>query len=253
MRVDFGLGMILRPDKTGSPSPQISAILRHQIMLWVHDPKLRTQAQGVLLLISTYIPDARTNERLTAQEVVTAKVNVPWDQEPPVAAKDVATYDVAAMSVSAAALDKSKKKRPSSFIGKLVHRVRSSVPQSDEAIPRLPMYETVVSRGWDTTNMRWKNVIWPTLDQDFQPVHTNKSKRAAWKLDWHTHRAQIPAAAAAGTTAVSPRPEPPVSNHGSSLHTGGSLLFDGSQDAATDAATAATTPASSPHGELKPE
>lgn len=163
----------------------------------------------------------------------------------------VATYDPAAMSISVAALDKSKRKRPSSFFGKLMHMVKSSVPQSDDATPRLPMYDTV-SRGWDATNMRWKNVIWPTLDQEFQPVH-NKSKRAAWKLDWHTDPANIPVDAAAGITAESPRPDTAVSNHGSSVYTGGSLLFEGSQGGATDVATdAATTPASIPP-ELKEE
>ncbi|KAJ7144431.1 hypothetical protein C8R44DRAFT_973936 [Mycena epipterygia] len=77
MQVDFGLGMAMHPDKNGLPG--ISAVLRHQIMLWVHDPKLRSKARGVLLLISTYIPNALTNECLTAQESVTANVNIPWD------------------------------------------------------------------------------------------------------------------------------------------------------------------------------
>ncbi|KAJ7509244.1 hypothetical protein B0H11DRAFT_1961880 [Mycena galericulata] len=163
MRVEFGLGMHMRKNKLryGPDLPPISSILRNQIVIWVHDPDLRSKARGVLLLTSTYIPNVRTDERLSIYESTTANLNAQWSQDTPVAEPVEEPYD-AATSVSVAALDKSKK--------------RSSM---------LPMYETV-SRGWDTSNKRWKNVLWPTLDQDFQRVN-NKQEGAAWKLVWSTN------------------------------------------------------------------
>lgn len=158
--------------------------------------------------------------------------------DPPRSGHDEEPYD-AAMSVSVAALDKSKRKRTTSVLGKLVSRF--SPKASADATSPLPMHETV-SRGWDTTNRRWRNVCWPTLDQDFRRVH-EKSGSAAWKLQWHTDTPD-----ANNTAAVAP-PQTPipivsvsVPSPTSTITTDPSLSdTDKSQDAGTISISLAST------------
>ncbi|KAJ6567954.1 hypothetical protein DFH09DRAFT_1155508 [Mycena vulgaris] len=205
MQVEFGLGMNMRHDKRlyKEGLPSISFVLRNQIIVWVYDSDLRTKGRGILLLTSTYIPDALTRECLTIYETTTADLSNPWTEDPPVADRDPGPQD-AAMSVSVAALDKSKKRRPPSILGKFLDKIsfKSSGSEGDDTTPALPMYETV-SRGWDATNMRWRNVIWPTLDHEFHGV-SNNSKRAAWKLRWQTDPPSNTATAVAGELVPGP-------------------------------------------------
>ncbi|KAJ7476699.1 hypothetical protein FB451DRAFT_1243795 [Mycena latifolia] len=189
---EFGLGMNLRHDKRLATEgmPPISFILRNQILLWVYDPNRRTKVRGILLLTSTYIPDARTDQRFDID--TTSTVN--FSQDPVIAvspseAPDDEAAQPIAISVSVAPLDKSKKRRP--LFEKFRDRLplRASPPKQD-AMPDLPMYEAV-SRGWDATNMRWRSVIWPTLDHEFHGVPDN-SEKAAWKLRWATEPGALP-------------------------------------------------------------
>ncbi|KAJ7702700.1 hypothetical protein B0H17DRAFT_118899 [Mycena rosella] len=153
--------------------------------------------------------------------------------------------ETAAMSVSVAALDKSnsKKRRPSSVIGKFFDKIsfKMGPAEGQDVPPPLPMYETV-SRGWDATNMRWKSVIWPTLDHEFHGV-PNTSERAAWKLRWHTdHETSAPntpvtdlaPGAPIGTipaVIISQAMPIPRSNAPAGLSSGSSILTDLSENA----------------------
>ncbi|KAJ7478754.1 hypothetical protein B0H11DRAFT_2028561 [Mycena galericulata] len=256
MRVEFGLGMRIRQKKLlyGPGLPQISSILRNQIVIWVHDPDLRSKSRGVLLLTSTYIPDVRTDKRLTIHETTTANLDVQWSQDPPVAEPVEVPYN-AATWVSVAALNKSKKKI-SSTVGKFFDKLsfKSSAAAGKSSTAELPIYETV-SRGWDTTNKRWKNVLWPTLDQDFRRVN-NKQEGAAWKLVWSTNTgppAPAPPALPIPTVTVSQpliiphKDEPRVS---SASTTTADIAFTSIFDP-DEAATAYTSLASSSRTDIK--
>ncbi|KAJ7110956.1 caspase domain-containing protein [Mycena epipterygia] len=250
MRVEFGLGMYMRQNKRHKPGlPPISAVLRNQIVIWVYDPDLHSKVRGLMLLTSTYIPNALTDESLTIHERTTADLNARWTDDPPVSGRDEEPYD-AAMSVSVAALDKSKRKRTPNILRKLVSRFSSKA--SADATSPLPMHETV-SRGWDATNMRWRNVCWPTLDQDFRRVH-EKSGSAAWKLRWYTDtldannttagaiappKNTIPIVSVSGPDSATNSNAPPGMSPTSTITTDPSLYdTDKSQEARTLASTA---------------
>jgi hypothetical protein len=88
----------------------------------------------------------------------------------------------AAMSISVATLKKSKTEQTPGMLGKLLNHLSPKSSPNQPPVPTSLFMNETVSRGWDATNMRWKNVVWPTLDKNFCSVHT--SKHAAWKLLW---------------------------------------------------------------------
>ncbi|KAJ6451269.1 hypothetical protein C8R45DRAFT_1042151 [Mycena sanguinolenta] len=186
--VEFGLGIIIRRNKHLKPRlPQISSIVRDQIVIWVKDPGLRSQTRGIMVLTSTYIPDALINEPLSSHSMTTVDLSTTTTQNIPVGVP-VTVPDEAGVSVSVATLDRSKTKQPSR-ISKLFGRLslKSSSSGKTSLTSQLPMYETV-ARGWQSENMRWRDVLWPTLDHQFGLIdHNTNSARAAWKLEWNTN------------------------------------------------------------------
>ncbi|KAF8198799.1 hypothetical protein K438DRAFT_1966766 [Mycena galopus ATCC 62051] len=76
MYVEFGLGMYLRKKKQRE-LPHISSVLRNQVMVWVSDPDLSAKGMGILLMTSTYIPDALTKETLEIHETTTVDLKPP--------------------------------------------------------------------------------------------------------------------------------------------------------------------------------
>ncbi|KAF7371355.1 hypothetical protein MSAN_00771600 [Mycena sanguinolenta] len=188
MRVEFGLGILIRRQKRFKPHlPQISSIVRHQIVIWVKDPALRSQGRGVMLLTSTYIPDALLDEPLASHSRTTVDLSRTTTPNIPTGVP-VAVPDETGLSVSVAPLDKSRTKEPSR-ISKLFGRLslKSSASGKMPLTPQLPMYETI-ARGWTPETLKWRDVLWPTLDRQFGLIDNNtNSARAAWKLEWNTN------------------------------------------------------------------
>ncbi|KAJ6610369.1 hypothetical protein B0H10DRAFT_2225015 [Mycena sp. CBHHK59/15] len=89
------------------------------------------------------------------------------------------------MSVSVAALHRPDTRKTSGVLHKLRKLVKSSSSSGSKGktVLELPLYDAV-SRGWDATNQRWKNVVWPSLNSKFQPL--DGKDPAVWKLDWKT-------------------------------------------------------------------
>ncbi|KAJ7802609.1 hypothetical protein B0H14DRAFT_2891710 [Mycena olivaceomarginata] len=165
MYVEFGLGMYLRKQNQRE-LPQISSILRNQVMIWA------------------YIPNALTNESLEIHETTVVDLKAGMNQGAfihPSPEHHEKPYE-AAMSVSVAALKKSKTEQTPGMLGKLLNYLSPKSGPNQPPVPTSLFMNEIVSRGWDATNMRWKNVVWPTLDKNFCSVHT--SKHAAWKLLW---------------------------------------------------------------------
>ena len=52
---------------------------------------------------------------------------------------------------------------------------RTQIPQQNIAI------HTHIRRGWDHTNRKWENVIWPELDCNLHALRGKST--AAWRLD----------------------------------------------------------------------
>jgi len=51
----------------------------------------------------------------------------------------------------------------------------------EKIVQDVPVH-THVRRGWDHTNLKWQNVVWPKLDCNLQPLQGKST--AAWRLDW---------------------------------------------------------------------
>ncbi|KAJ6610364.1 hypothetical protein B0H10DRAFT_413024 [Mycena sp. CBHHK59/15] len=211
MCVDFGLGMNILPNKLYTPGlPQISSILRNQIMIWVSDPTSPAKGHGILVLTSMYIPNIRTNDTLTIYESISANLanNPSWVDDPPTAFENATTHN-AAMSVSVAALHRPDTRKISGVLHKLRKLVKSSSSSGSKGktVLELPLYDAV-SRGWDATNQRWKNVVWPSLNSKFQPL--DGKDPAVWKLDWKTSTAdrEVKEVPANITTPTSGEPMP---------------------------------------------
>ncbi|KAJ6534419.1 hypothetical protein B0H10DRAFT_132180 [Mycena sp. CBHHK59/15] len=187
MRVHFGLGMTILPNKRYAPGlPQISSILRNQIMVWVSDPTSPAKGRGILVLTSLYIANIQTNDTLTIYERISANLanHSNWVDDPPTAFENPTTHN-AAMSVSVAALHRPDTRKTSGVLHKLRKLVKfpSSSGSKGNTVLQLPLYDAV-SRGWDATNQRWIDVVWPSLNSKFQPP--DGKDPAVWKLDWKT-------------------------------------------------------------------
>ncbi|KAJ7816061.1 hypothetical protein B0H14DRAFT_1397582 [Mycena olivaceomarginata] len=252
MRVELGLGMYIRHNKPGMPG--ISSILRNQIVIWVNDPELHSKCCGVMLLTSTYIPNALIDERLTIYSNTTANLSATSTQDTPIG-DPVDIPEDAAVSVSVAPLDKSKKKK-SSKIGRFLDRLslKSSTSPGLPSTQELPMYETI-SRGWDPANLQWKNVLWPTLDHQFRLVDIQKPESAAWKLAWNidTIPPTTPVIPAAPIVTVSKPPQlnPAVGASTSSITTDASMIASSNSFDKDDATTLSTSVASDGGADLK--
>ncbi|KAJ7839104.1 hypothetical protein B0H14DRAFT_2787676 [Mycena olivaceomarginata] len=128
MYVEFGLGMYLHKKKQRE-LPQISSVLRNQVMIW-------QKGMGILLLTSTYVPNALTNESLEIHETTSVDLKSPcMNHDTSFSEQHEKPYE-AAMSVSIATLKKSKKDETPGMLGKLLSHL-SPKPSS---------------RGWDATN-----------------------------------------------------------------------------------------------------
>ncbi|KAJ7309441.1 hypothetical protein DFH08DRAFT_1049749 [Mycena albidolilacea] len=179
MYVEFGLGMYLHKKKQRE-LPQISSVLRNQVMIWVSDPDLKAKGMGILLLTSTYVPNALTNESFEIHETTSVDLKSSCMSHDTSFSEQPDKPSEAAMSVSIATLKKSKKDQTPGMLGKLLSYLSPKSSTNQPPLPTSLFMNETVSRGWDATNKQWKNVVWPTLDKDFCSVHT--SKHAAWKL-----------------------------------------------------------------------
>ncbi|KAJ6615597.1 hypothetical protein B0H10DRAFT_2435354, partial [Mycena sp. CBHHK59/15] len=167
MRVDFGLAMNIVSNKLYTPGlPQISSILRNQIMVWVSDPTSPAKGRGILVLTSLYIPNIQTNDALTIHEKISADLanhsnwldgkscshvlfhstqshtrsRIRLTIDPPTAFKNPTAHN-AAMSVSVAALHKPDTRKTLGVLHKLRKLVKlpSSSGSKGKTVQQLPL------------------------------------------------------------------------------------------------------------------
>ncbi|KAJ7812308.1 hypothetical protein B0H14DRAFT_3879711 [Mycena olivaceomarginata] len=63
LEVKVGMGINLQPAGSEKPLPQISFVNRNQVLIWVSDPTSKAQIRGVVVLMSSYLDNIRTEEK----------------------------------------------------------------------------------------------------------------------------------------------------------------------------------------------
>ncbi|KAJ7898421.1 hypothetical protein B0H13DRAFT_807012 [Mycena leptocephala] len=176
LEVKVGMGINLRPAGSEKPLPQISFINRNQVLIWVSDPTLKAQIRGILVLMSSYLDDIRTEEKLSIyeQEEITLKAGPliqtkGEDHKPGTISLSIAQVQ----NQSASGSNKFASAVPA-FISKLGQR--SSV----SPLTSIPPHE-YLARGWDANNNEWRSVLWPALDKHFRAADLERTS-PVWKI-----------------------------------------------------------------------
>ncbi|KAJ6562450.1 hypothetical protein B0H19DRAFT_97799 [Mycena capillaripes] len=158
------MGINIR-DSENAGLPKISFITRNQVIIWISDPTLKSKVRGLLILMTTYIPNVRTRQGLELQEELEVHfaTNTAENDSPPPPAIGTETM---AMSLSIAPIKTSKSQKTS--LTELFTDVRRKFNANKEStLADLPLQE-YISRGWDVTNKIWQSAIWTSLDNDFR-------------------------------------------------------------------------------------
>ncbi|KAJ6448586.1 hypothetical protein C8R45DRAFT_1046037 [Mycena sanguinolenta] len=180
--VDFRFGMGIKfygkPERCISRLPQISHILRNQIIMWIHDPGLKAKVRGMIILTTTYIPDITISEPLSILE--DQEVNLERSPAPP--PEETTSLGHNAANSVAIGLFEEPKENVKTGMRKLIQKFAPKSSRQKSKKPDLidlPLHE-YVARGWDHTNQMWRNTVWPTLDRGFRDVPHSS---AAWNLN----------------------------------------------------------------------
>ncbi|KAJ6600870.1 hypothetical protein B0H10DRAFT_2319858 [Mycena sp. CBHHK59/15] len=200
--VNVGLGLILM-DQDNSDQANISFVNRNQLHLWVSESDSKARARGVIVLVSNYLPNIRTESKLLVAEDeldvdITSPVfesdNAPRSSESssstlnpqqksrieisgPNGVNDALPPSDEVIEVSAARILKA----PSTNTGKL----RKAPPSPLQPLPSIPL-RPLVTRGWDTSTQRWLTPVWPDLDEGFKAADAFRSDakpKRCWKLE----------------------------------------------------------------------
>ncbi|KAJ7030828.1 hypothetical protein C8F04DRAFT_714100 [Mycena alexandri] len=179
LEAEYAMGINLLPVENAG-LPKISFITRNQVVIWISDPTLKAKVRGLLVLMTTYIPNIRTRKALIVQEELNyhfATSNSPENAPPP----PPSAVDAMAVSLSMAPIETQRSRRKS--ISALFTDVRRKWSANKERTLDLPLQE-YISRGWDATNETWRSAVWTSLlDKDFRNTELDKASTSpAWKL-----------------------------------------------------------------------
>ncbi|KAJ7835990.1 hypothetical protein B0H13DRAFT_2107543 [Mycena leptocephala] len=160
MKIRVGMGINLRPAvRLKKPLPQISFVNRNQVLIWVSDPTSKAQIRGIMVLMSSYLDNIRTEDELSIFEEEEIELGT---------ALSIAQVE----KQPATGTNKLRAVVPS-FITKFGQRPSVSPPTD------ISPHE-YLARGWDANNNEWRRVLWPALDQDFRPADPGTAP--VWKL-----------------------------------------------------------------------
>ncbi|KAF7350135.1 Transcriptional regulatory protein pro-1 [Mycena venus] len=161
LEVKFGMGINLRPSGSKRPLPQISFVNRNQVLIWVSDPTSRARIRGIVVLMSSYLDNIRTEEELEIYEqqeieLSTGQLNMSQtkkDERKP-----------GTISLSIAQVESQRASGSTRFGGGFIAKLgqRSSTPARPTFIPP----HEYLARGWDVNNNEWRSVLWPALDKN---------------------------------------------------------------------------------------
>ncbi|KAJ7827696.1 hypothetical protein B0H13DRAFT_307678 [Mycena leptocephala] len=153
--------------------PEVSSITRHQILVWVSDSSLRSKIRGLQVLIANELPSIRRESPICKTE----NLEVDLKTDPlSLVSTSKSVGDETAGAFSSALIEKKNKS--------IFNQVRDTAKALLKYKPSLPQVTLTphegVSRGWDVNNYRWRNAIFPDLDQDFR--RANNSSLIAFSI-----------------------------------------------------------------------
>ncbi|KAF8185843.1 hypothetical protein K438DRAFT_1836412 [Mycena galopus ATCC 62051] len=187
LKARFAMGINVHRNEENPKLPKISFITRNQVILWISDPTMKSRVRGLLVLMTTFIPNIRTPELLFVQE----ELDVHFQAEGDPAEKNPPTPPAAgeksmALWLAVAPIDTKKSRKNS--ITELFADVRRKAANKEPTLADLPLQE-YISRGWDDTNKTWRGVLWTSLDKDFRATEIEKAPTTpVWKLDWNSRK-----------------------------------------------------------------
>ncbi|KAJ7245671.1 hypothetical protein B0H12DRAFT_783486 [Mycena haematopus] len=158
LEVKVGMGINLRPSGLKQPLPQISFVNRNQVLIWVLDPMSRAQIRGIVVLMSNYLDNVRTEDALEIYEqeeinLCGGKVNT--------AQRKAEAQKLGTISLSIAQVQKERASGPNKFAAGLIPKLGRTSTRSATCIPP----QEYLARGWDASNNEWRGVLWPALDK----------------------------------------------------------------------------------------
>ncbi|KAJ7258642.1 hypothetical protein C8J57DRAFT_529306 [Mycena rebaudengoi] len=186
--VKVGMGINLRPAGSEAPLPQISFINRNQVLIWVSDPTLKARRRGIVVMMSSYVDNIRTEPKLSIYEQGEIELGARSLNVGNLSKFETEENEPGTISVRAAQVEKQgetafKKNRGwlPSFLAKLGRCFFANLGQRSSGgnITEIPPYE-YLARGWDTRNNEWRKVLWPALDKDCLPAQPT-TKPCVWK------------------------------------------------------------------------
>ncbi|KAJ7127957.1 hypothetical protein C8R44DRAFT_779066 [Mycena epipterygia] len=179
LEVKVGMGINLRPSGAEAPLPRISFINRNQVLIWVSDPTSKARIRGIVVLMSSYLENIRTEEKLSIYEQEEVHLIHPGSLKTP---EETQKKGPKPGTISLSIANVQSRGAPSSskfgaFITKFGQR--SSTP-----VGEIPPHE-FLARGWDAENNQWRSVLWPALDQHFRAADLERTS-PVWKIQWKT-------------------------------------------------------------------
>ncbi|KAJ7266651.1 hypothetical protein C8J57DRAFT_376411 [Mycena rebaudengoi] len=163
LEVKVGMGINLRPSGSKAPHPQISFVNRNQVFIWVFDPTSKARIRGIVVLMSSYLANIRSQEELAIYE----QADIDLSAGPSNAPTQNDHHEPGTISLSIAKVENQDTPRPNKLrmaVSGLTAKFRHGCPTIDVTYIRPHEY---LARGWDATNSRWRSVLWPGLNKDF--------------------------------------------------------------------------------------
>ncbi|KAJ7127911.1 hypothetical protein C8R44DRAFT_779029 [Mycena epipterygia] len=181
LEVKVGMGINLRPSGAEAPLPRISFINRNQVLIWVADPTCKARVRGIVVLMSSYLDNIRTEEKLSIYEQEEVDLTHTGTSKLLGNSKSFTQKEESKPGTISLSIAKVERAPSSSKFGAFITRLgqRSSTPMGE-----IPPHE-FLARGWDAENNQWRSVLWPALDQHFRAADLEQTQ-PAWKIQWKT-------------------------------------------------------------------
>ncbi|KAJ7033425.1 hypothetical protein C8F04DRAFT_1104696 [Mycena alexandri] len=175
LNVGFGVGINFYPYAEDSDClvqpPQVTYINQNQVFIWVKNDRLG--AEGTTIFLTNEIPDIRRCSQII--KCNEAQLNFETGQ---ITNSTILRGNEKDGGISLALLPLPENKFQPGKSPSALHKLQTgtkTVFRKVKSTPRPQITLTpneAVSRGWDATNNRWREAIYPQLDKCLNPVHT---------------------------------------------------------------------------------
>ncbi|KAJ6456935.1 hypothetical protein C8R45DRAFT_1033910 [Mycena sanguinolenta] len=175
LEVRVGMGINLRPPGSKTPLPKISFVNRNQVLIWVSDPTSKARVRGIMVLMTSYLDNIRTEEELSIYEEEMIKLGSLKGPQVIPQESEAETISLAIAQVQMQAAPRFSKLRGVPLFSTKLGQRSSVCPLAD-----IRPHE-YLARGWDANNNKWRQVLWPALDKDFRAADF-EGKSPVWKI-----------------------------------------------------------------------